>query len=111
MKLHLLFINVQSINYDHKLGVIGDYLGSLSSEVEILCLQKHKLRSNNLDGNIRMLWRRVDFWSLEASLSNEIEDKRLEVAMPCVSILDCIHSFTIEVLLLKTMFNGLDSKG
>lgn len=42
MKLHLLSINVQDINDDQKVGVIEDYLNSLTPKVYVLCLQEHE---------------------------------------------------------------------
>jgi hypothetical protein len=47
---------------------------SFSPKVDVLCLQEHKLRGDNVVRNMRMLWRRDNFWSLKASPSNEVED-------------------------------------
>lgn len=57
-----------------KIGVIGDYPRSLSSKVDVLCLQEHKLTSATADRNIRVLRRRDNIWSLEASPSNDVTD-------------------------------------
>jgi hypothetical protein len=39
--------------------------------------------------NIRMLWRRDDLWVLEASPSNDIEDRRLGVGRG--GIVECFY--------------------
>lgn len=57
-----------------------------------------------MDKNIRMLWRRDNFWSLEASLNNDVMDRRVgpeEEASPCVSVLNCNLQCMIEVLWRK----------
>lgn len=71
-----------------------DYLNCLSSKVDVLCLHDHILRGDNVVRNMRMLWRRDNFSSLEASPSNEVEDIRIgvglgEVVLTCVPIVDC----------------------
>ena len=52
-------------------------------------LQEHKLRYDNLVRNNRMLWRRDNFWSLEASPSNEVEDIRIGVGRGGIAM--CFH--------------------
>lgn len=42
-----------------------------------------------LTRNINMVWRRGYFWALEASLSNEVEDRRLGVGNDEIAM--CIH--------------------
>ena len=54
-------------------------MSSLSPRVVVLCLREHKLRGVNVGRNTRMLWRTDDFWALETSPSNEVEDTRLGV--------------------------------
>jgi hypothetical protein len=79
MKLHPQSINVRGINNEQKVGVIRDHPSSLSPRVDALCLQKHKSRGDNLDMSIWMLQKRDNFWALEASLGNEVEERRLGV--------------------------------
>lgn len=74
MKLHLLSIDVPGINNDHKVGVTRDYIGSLTPRIDVLCLQEHILRGYNVDTIIMILWKKY-FWSLEASPSNEVENR------------------------------------
>ena len=61
MKVHLLSINVQGINNDTKVGVVRDYIGNLSPRVDVLCLQEYKLRGDNVDKSIIMLWKNGNF--------------------------------------------------
>lgn len=93
MKLHLLSISVHGINNDHKVGVIRDYIGSLTPRIDVLCSQEQKLRGNNVDKDIRMLSKekKKSLCSIETCPSNEVEVRKHvqgAVVLPYVFILD-----------------------
>jgi hypothetical protein len=89
MKVHILSINVQGINKDTKVGVIRNYTCILSPRVDVLCLQEHKLGGDKVEGNIRTLRKSKNFWSLEASPSNKVEDKKIAVVKEGIAL--CFH--------------------
>lgn len=75
MKVHLLSIDVRGINNDQKLGIIRDYIVSLSLRVGILCLQEHKLKGGKVEKNIRTLWKSDTEYILSFDLSSFIHSK------------------------------------
>ena len=77
MKLHLLFFNVRGIKNNQKVGVVRDYHSSISLQTNVYSLQEHKQRGDIVDRNIRLLWRRDSFWSLETSSSNDVNNRGL----------------------------------
>lgn len=62
--------------------MIKDYINTLSPKIDILCSQEHKLRGDNMKRNLRLLWRRDNFWSLESNPSNEAKDRRYCYVFP-----------------------------
>lgn len=49
MKIHILSIYVRGIINDTKVGIIRDYTSDLSPIVDVLCLQKRKLRGDKVE--------------------------------------------------------------
>lgn len=57
IKLHLLSLDVWGIKDAHKVGIIEDYLNSLTPKVDVLYLQEDKLRGDIVDRTSKKLWR------------------------------------------------------
>lgn len=83
---------------------IRDYIASLSPKVDILCLQKHKLKGDKVEKNIRTLWKSDKFWSLEANPSNEVEDRIIGARRGNIAL--CFHSIIQPLFLNKGSLAG-----
>ena len=92
------------MNNDTKVGVIRDYIGNLSPRVDVLCLQEHKLRGDKVERNIRTLWKSENFWSLEASPSNDAEDRKIGAGKGGIAI--CFHPRLQPLILDKGSLAG-----
>jgi exonuclease III len=68
MKLRLWTQNVQGLNDPHAVNRIKNYYLSKFSSIDVLCLQEHKLRGQNLVDLHFKLWKQAMFLSCDASV-------------------------------------------
>jgi exonuclease III len=68
MKIHLISQNVQGLNAPAALQRLRNYFSPCMKQVDIICLQEHKLRWSKLTDLGSKLWRHAFFFGCEASV-------------------------------------------
>jgi exonuclease III len=69
MNLKLLSHNVQGLYTEFAPHKIRNYIAPLIRDLDVLCLQEHKLRGNKLKDLGFKIWRQAYFFGCEASIA------------------------------------------
>jgi hypothetical protein len=67
MKIRLITQNVQGLNASLAPARVRNFYSSSFKNIEILCLQEHKLRGKKLDELGFKIWRQAHYFGCEAS--------------------------------------------
>jgi hypothetical protein len=72
MKVTIISQNAQGLNDLTKVEILRNYFRPLLSNIEILCLQEHKLQGNRLLALKNQVWPQGKFYSQEAAAGNQV---------------------------------------
>jgi exonuclease III len=76
MKVKIITHNVQGLNNPVAVNRLKNYYFPLLRDVDVLCLQEHKLREQNLLDLGQVLWPQATCFGCEATVGNQVEAGR-----------------------------------
>jgi exonuclease III len=81
MKVKIITHNVQGLNNPVAVSRLKNYYFPLLRDVDVLCLQEHKLREQNLLDLGQVLWPQATCFACEATVGNHVEAGRRGLCM------------------------------